>query len=122
MLDRVAAAIVDALRTDPPPLPADEVAETIDFLEWLKDNNFTFLGIREWRLEADGHVLAGVPSSSLGVLRGDQGEAMTPDGGRDRALAAGAGHVQGAAACCIITKTNARSRVHRQVPMDIDRR
>ena len=56
MLERV-GGVIDALRTDPPPLPEDEVAETIAFLEWLKDNNFTFLGIREYRLEADGRVL-----------------------------------------------------------------
>jgi len=46
MLGRVNEAIAE-LKSNPPPLPADEVAEAIQFLEWLIANNFTFLGIRE---------------------------------------------------------------------------
>ncbi len=44
------ADIVASYRLTPPPLPADEVAEAVAFLEWLADDNFTFLGVREYRL------------------------------------------------------------------------
>ena len=116
MMDRV-GAIIAALKADPPALPQDEVAEAILFLEWLKDNNFTFLGGRDYRLDADGDVLDPVPNSSLGVQRDDRGEVITADGGRiemsPRAQAAFKER-----RLLLITKTNARSKVHRQVAMD----
>ena len=33
----------------PIPLAKDAVTEAIAFLEWLRDDNFTFLGMREFR-------------------------------------------------------------------------
>ena len=36
-------------RYAPVPLDKDAVTEAIAFLEWLRDNNFTFLGMREFR-------------------------------------------------------------------------
>src|SRR6202166_3063306 len=41
--------VIAGLKASPPPLAADEVAEAIQFLEWLAANNFTFLGIRHYR-------------------------------------------------------------------------
>ena len=117
MLDRV-GGIIDALKTDPPPLPEDDVTETIAFLEWLKDNNFTFLGVREYRLEADGAALAAIPSSTLGVLRGNQGEPGTVGNGRiEMSPPAKAAFEE--RRLMLITNTSARSRVHRRVPMDM---
>ena len=117
MLDRV-GGIIDALKTDPPPLPEDDVTETIAFLEWLKDNNFTFLGVREYRLEADGAALAAIPSSTLGVLRGNQGEPGTVGSGRiEMSPPAKAAFEE--RRLMLITNTSARSRVHRRVPMDM---
>jgi glutamate dehydrogenase len=116
MVDRV-AAIIDALKADPPALPDDEVAEATLFLEWLRDDNFTFLGVRDYRLEANGNVLAAVANSSLGVLRGDDGGTIAADGGRiemsPRTQAAFKER-----RLLLITKTNTRSRVHRRVAMD----
>ncbi len=87
------------------------------FLEWLRDDNFTFLGVRDYRLEANGNVLAAVANSSLGVLRGDDGETIAADGGRiemsPRTQAAFKER-----RLLLITKTNTRSRVHRRVAMD----
>jgi glutamate dehydrogenase len=116
MLDRV-GNIISALKADPPPMPEDEVAETIQFLEWLKDNNFTFLGIRDYRLEADGHSLVGLPSSSLGVLRGETGDPIAAGSGRIELSARGQAAFR-ERRLLLITKTSARSRVHRQVAMD----
>jgi len=41
--------------------------EAIDFLHWLGDNHFTFLGYREFRYVDD--TIVQVPESTLGVLR-----------------------------------------------------
>ena len=35
----------------PVPLDKDDVAEAIAFLEWLRDDNFTFLGMREFHAD-----------------------------------------------------------------------
>ena len=102
----------------PAALAEDDVAETIAFLEWLKDNNFTFLGVREYRLEADGAALAAIPSSTLGVLRGNQGEPGTVGSGRiEMSPPAKAAFEE--RRLMLITNTSARSRVHRRVPMDM---
>jgi glutamate dehydrogenase len=47
MRARLRTAIED-FRSNRPPLPADEVDEAIAFLEWLDDDNFLFLGVREY--------------------------------------------------------------------------
>ncbi len=67
-LARVGDVIAD-LKTNPPPLPAGEISEAIDFLEWLVAENFTFLGMREYRLERPDRQPEIVPDSGLGVLR-----------------------------------------------------
>ena len=43
MLARVRGVIAE-LRTGPPPLAVEEIAEAIQFLEWMADDNFTLLG------------------------------------------------------------------------------
>jgi len=49
------ARVEQAIKTfnsNPPPLPIDEVAEANQFLQWLCADNFTFLGLREYRFFA----------------------------------------------------------------------
>ena len=55
-MTRTASSIAEELAAAPPPsVPADEVAEAVELLHWLADNNFTFLGYREYDLSgADG--------------------------------------------------------------------
>jgi len=66
MLDRV-NSIVDDLKTNPPPLPVDEIAEAIQFLQWLATDHFTFLGVRNYTF--DGHELQPDDDSALGIMR-----------------------------------------------------
>ncbi len=49
MADRVKEAIVELDKT-PPPLDPAEIAESKDFLKWLSNNHFTFLGARDYKL------------------------------------------------------------------------
>ena len=53
MLERV-NGIVTELKTNPPPLPVDEIAEAIQFLQWLLADNFTFLGVRDYSRRRPG--------------------------------------------------------------------
>ena len=68
MLDRVADEIAE-LKTNPPPLPVGEIAEAIQFLEWLIDDNFTFLGVRDYELCTGEDALDPMFESGLGILR-----------------------------------------------------
>ena len=109
--------IVRAYRTDPPPLAADTITEALAFLDWIRDEHFIFLGLREYRFP-DGDTAADpVAGSGLGLLRhpgvrvlrrGRDLVVMTPEIraflGRPEAL--------------IIAKANVKSRVHRRVHLD----
>jgi len=71
MLDRVPRVQQD-LTAGPTTLDPDEVKEASEFLDWLADDNFTFLGYREYDLKTEdsgGDVLKIVPNSGLGILR-----------------------------------------------------
>jgi len=66
--------VVTELQSDPPStLSRDEVERGVDFLEWLADDHFTFLGYREYHLEREGddEYLRGAPGTGLGILRDD---------------------------------------------------
>ncbi len=66
MLDRVNACVAE-LETNPPPLPVDEIAEAIAFLQWLLTDNFTFIGVRNYSF--DGKALTPDHDSALGIMR-----------------------------------------------------
>ena len=113
-------AIVSAIReyaAQPPPLPRDDVREAIAFLEWLADNNFTFLGVREYRFPEEDTAADPIQESGLGLLRdptvsvlrrGRELVVMTPE------LRAFLSRPQ----ALIVTKANVKSRVHRRVHLD----
>ena len=62
-----------------PPLPSAETDDGIELLDWLADEHFTFLGYREYGLEAgdEGERLRAVPGTGLGILRSDQAESSS---------------------------------------------
>jgi glutamate dehydrogenase len=70
---RAARDLAADLRTNPPPLDADQVEDGARLLEWLADGRFTFLGYRRYELDTEGEraTLTAVLASGLGVLRGD---------------------------------------------------
>jgi glutamate dehydrogenase len=65
-------SVSEGLRRDVPTgIDPDEVGEIHAFLNWLVDDNFTFLGYRQYSLETrEGEdVLVRVPGTGLGILR-----------------------------------------------------
>ena len=66
MVARVNEVIAE-LKANPPPVPVGDIAEAIQFLEWLNANNFTLLGVQEYTV--CDHDLQPVPESGLGLLR-----------------------------------------------------
>jgi glutamate dehydrogenase len=108
---------VAVLRNPHPLMPDDVVAEAIDFLSWLADDNFTILGIREYRFAGGDTSADPVHGTGLGILRdpeikilrrGHELVVMTPE---LRAFLA-------RPVPLIITKANVKSRVHRRVHLD----
>ncbi|HWG79324.1 MAG TPA: NAD-glutamate dehydrogenase domain-containing protein, partial [Stellaceae bacterium] len=116
MRARLQQVIAD-LAEEPPPLPAAEREEAADFLAWLDDANFTFLGFREYRFGAGEGSLDIVPGSGLGILRDDAYPVF--DGLRNfAALPPDVRQFLREPRLLLITKSNRRARVHRPVHMD----
>jgi glutamate dehydrogenase len=114
MLERVNGVVTD-LKTNPPPLPVDEIAEAIQFLQWLLADNFTFLGVRNYTF--DGNTLAADPAGALGIMRSPE----------LRVLKRGAELLEYTPEIMtflreprllIIAKANIHARVHRRVYLD----
>ncbi len=110
-------AVADALPAGTGPLGAAEVAEAQAFLRWAADDHFTFLGYREYDVVAEGgdELLKARTGSGLGILR-DPALATAPRS--TKSLAASRLPQSGSVDAIILTKTNARSRVHRPGYMD----
>ncbi|HSN10979.1 MAG TPA: NAD-glutamate dehydrogenase, partial [Propionibacteriaceae bacterium] len=101
MRDRMTES-VDLLGTSPYIAREDGEAAR-DLLRWLRDDNFTFLGYREYTY--DGDAYSPVAGTGLGVLRaGEDGFHALPGHADDAVL--------------VFTKDSVRSRVHRAVYRD----
>jgi len=90
--------LAEELDDNPPPVDEATTRETKAFLHWLADDNFTFLGYREYDLvEHNGDtVLRAVEGSGLGILRQTANAQEAPaQGGGVQPRAAGPGADQG---------------------------
>jgi glutamate dehydrogenase len=129
-LEDVRASVVDwsamrakmlAIAADLPnrslPIDADGIGEAQEFLRWVTDDNFTFLGYREYEVATVGNddVLKAVEGSGLGILRGEE-RSLAPRS--LRTLVAKDLPQSGSMDAIILTKTNARAGVHRPGYMD----
>ncbi len=114
MLDRV-NGIVDDLKTNPPPLPVDEIAEAVQFLQWLLADHFTFLGVRNYRLK--GNELEADHDSALGIMRDRELRVLK----RGRELLEITPEIMAflkEPRLLIIAKANIHAHVHRRVYLD----
>ncbi len=121
MRERLNDAVV-RLKAQPPRAPADELAESLAFLEWLGDNHFTFLGCRDYSFsnEGDGR-LDPVEGSGLGVLA--DSDALVLHKRPDRArLTPQVRDFLIEPTPLIVAKSNKQSLVHRRVAHGLYRR
>ncbi len=105
------------LKANPPPLPADEIAEAIQFLQWIAADNFTLLGARDYAFTDSDDALKPKFETGLGLLRspetrllrrGNQLVTITPE----------IREFLKEPKLLIMTKAAVRSRVHRRVHLD----
>ena len=95
----------------------EEIADAVAFLDWLLEDNFVFLGYREYDIvdEGSGKVVRALADSGLGILSGNGGRhsvarlADLPDYLQERYTGG---------SLMVITKTNRNSTVHRDARMD----
>lgn len=100
-------------------LPDHEYTEATQFLEWMDNNNFTFLGYRRYDLETakNKQVLHVNKDGGLGVLRSP--DVVLFNGLRNlTVLPADIRYFISQPLLLMITKTNAISKVHRRVKLD----
>jgi len=116
MRDRM-LAIANDMAHPPSCIPAAELEEGRAFLRWLADNHFTLLGYRRHDLvKIDGQdALKVVPGSSLGVLRETGDKVVSAS---FAALPAAVRAYARRPELLVITKSTARSTVHRPGYLD----
>lgn len=120
------AAMVDAIprmielvrRAEAHYSPKD-LEESIAFLEWLREDNFVFLGYREYELTEgpEGRLIQSVEGSGLGILAESEASKVaepTPLTSLSPQLAAR----YESGDLLVISKTNRLSTVHRRARMD----
>ncbi len=91
--------------------------EGMEFLQWLHDDHFVFLGYREYELHGNGaHGFKVISGTGLGILR--DSIASTTKGEHTNLLPDGVYKYLMKGSPLLITKATTRSTVHRPVFMD----
>jgi glutamate dehydrogenase len=117
MRDRVEDAI-KTFSSNPPPLPIDEVAEANQFLQWLCADNFTFLGLREYRFSPDSEASDDITTGEgLGILHDPEVKVLRR-GTEMVVMTSEIREFMREPTLLIVTKANVSSRVHRRIRMD----
>ncbi|HSC02604.1 MAG TPA: NAD-glutamate dehydrogenase [Solirubrobacteraceae bacterium] len=108
-----AIALTEEFDEHPPPVDVPTARETKEFLSWLANDNFTFLGYRDYDLIEDGDdlLLKPVEGSGLGILRGASNK--PPKQLSPKAVA-----YSRQPQILLLTKANSASPVHRPAYLD----
>ena len=114
--------LAEEIEASPPPgLPSEMVAEGVDLLRWLADDNLTFLGYREYDLRTvngEDHLIP-VDGSGLGILSMDVDPDMPTSMSKSFAALPPAVRAQARKPeLLVLSKANSRSTVHRSVYLD----
>ena len=114
MCSRMQACLME-LEENSPPYDLEDVAESKNFLRWLLNDHFTFLGCRDYELSNDHKTLRMIKSSGLGVLRD---ESRSKEEKPLTELPPEARRLAFSPQVFVISKTNTKARVHRPVYAD----
>jgi glutamate dehydrogenase len=115
MQNRLSEVIADTKKAKVP-CSKKEQSDSLGFLEWLLDNNFTLLGYRSYDVKtlSGDMALAANVKSSLGLMKRSSGTEQRLLSG----LSESAREIALGDNLLILTKTNSRSRVHRPAHLD----
>ena len=120
MRARLGSCIAQLERTRPHGVDREDLRETIEFLKWLWDNRFALLGARRYLYSAkDGAPhFTHEEGSDLGIARDPEKRILKTTYTEDGDIAPAVLDFMRSSEAILIAKANARSRVHRRVPMD----
>lgn len=112
-------AVIEEITKSKLPLPKEEVTEVADFLRWINDDHFTFLGYREYSFagENDNITYHIKDEAGLGVLRDPNVRVFEGMRNLD-ALPPDVRTFLTQPKLVLVTKANLRSTVHRNVHLD----
>ncbi|WDI30474.1 NAD-glutamate dehydrogenase [Hyphococcus flavus] len=120
MRARLASCIAQLERSRLPGMKADEQRESVQFLKWLWDNRFAFLGVRRFNYSEEKGVPNLIPDegNDLGILTAPGRQVLKstfqPDGKLSPAVAAFLDSKEP----IIIAKSSSKSLTHRRAFMD----
>ena len=107
--------MIEAARGSGPSHDAGETDEVAAFLDWLRADNFIFLGFREYSLEGDR--LRTVKGAGLGILSNDEISSYAEPVALTEISSALRSRLLGGN-LLVVSKTNSFSTVHRQGRLD----
>ena len=120
MRARLGSCVAQLERARPAGVEREDMREAIEFLKWLWDNRFAFLGARRYKLVQDGGTqkFERDEDGDLGIARDPESRILvstyTPEGDLSPAVR----EFLDSGEPLLIAKANARSTVHRRVHMD----
>ena len=118
MRERLASLIAE-LKTAPKGVPPEEAEEIREFLGWLRNNQFTLLGYREFRYKGRGKktTVDVEKKSGLGILR-DPNFIVFKEFRELKTASRDVREFIESPDLLLVTKTNQKSTIHRSVHMD----
>jgi glutamate dehydrogenase len=112
--------VTKALRKDAPKKAAEATTEAAEFLDWLAENHFTFLGYREYKIGAGRKKGAGVADGSgLGLMRDPEYTVLRDADGNPTHWSPEMDAFVTDLSPLLILKANRRSTVHRPTHLDL---
>ena len=112
-------SLINELETVPKGVHPEEVSEIREFLRWIYDNQFTFLGFREYQFKGQGAKMrASVDKKSCLGLLSDPKVVVFKEMREFRSASREVREFVSSPDLLMVTKTNRQSTVHRPVHMD----
>ena len=112
--------VTETLRQNAPKASADITGEATEFMEWLAENHFTFLGYREYRIgEGSTDGASAVEGSGLGLMRDPEYTVLRDADGNYTDWSPEMDAIATDRSPLLILKANRRSTVHRTTHFDL---
>jgi glutamate dehydrogenase len=120
MQTRLGSCIAQIERSRPEGVAREDQREAIEFLKWLWDNHFAFLGVRRYNFsQASGKVVfEHDPEGDLGILRDRSRRVLKSTYLQEGHLSPAVEEFMLSGEPILVAKANAKSFVHRRVYMD----
>ncbi len=117
---RLGQCIAQLERARPEGITHEDHRESVEFLKWLWDNRFTFLGVRHYAYSRKGGKVEFEhdASSDLGILKDSARRVLKSTYSEAGHLSPAVEEFMNSGEAILVAKANAKSLVHRRVYMD----